>query len=88
MVPTGRIGTDHFYLPQLVGHPDKKWMGKEAVWSGSLVIEVAWLWREIPELQVVLKLQFSLRPHPQQGLQDPLVVFRGQALRPQARELW
>lgn len=87
VLSTGSIRADHFHLPQLVGHPNKQRMCKKTVWCRSLVVKVAWLWGMIPELQIVLKLQFPFRAKPQQGLKDPFMVLRWQALRPQTWEL-
>jgi len=55
VLPTAKVGTDHLHLPQLVRHPNEKWVGKEAVWCRSLVV-IQVLWWKVPELQVVLKL--------------------------------
>ena len=55
-MPTGRVGTDQLYLPQFVGHPDKKGVSEKAVWNRSLVVQIAWLWWIVPELQGVLQL--------------------------------
>src|SRR4029434_11341062 len=53
VMPTGRVGTDQLYLPQFVGHPHKKGVSEKAVWNRSLVVQIAWLWWIVPELQVV-----------------------------------
>lgn len=51
------------------------------------MVKVAWLWRIIPQVQVVMELGLSFRAYSEEGLQNPFVVFRRQALRPQAGEL-